>query len=104
MLVRLRSTSTPLTTVKLTFIHHSCGSNWLATENGNLGTSLNANNYYVTETNYEWDTEPNDNLGGALTQITGLLGLMTLRCHMSMTMTTILLIQIPLLTLVEKTK
>ena len=49
--------------MKLTFIHHSCGSNWLANGNGNLGAALNANNYYVTETYYGWDAEPEDNLG-----------------------------------------
>ncbi len=31
--------------------------------NGNLGAALNANNYYVTETNYGWDAEPGDDLG-----------------------------------------
>ena len=45
------------------FIHHSCGSNWLANGNGNLGSTLNANNYYVTESDYGWDAEPGDNLG-----------------------------------------
>ena len=53
----------PSSTVKLTFIHHSCGSNWLANGNGNLGADLNANNYYVTDTNYGWDAEVDDNLG-----------------------------------------
>nr|WP_280904423.1 right-handed parallel beta-helix repeat-containing protein [Methanobacterium petrolearium] len=57
------SLQSPSSTVKLTFIHHSCGSNWLADGNGNLGTALNANNYYVTDTNYGWDAEPDDNLG-----------------------------------------
>ena len=56
-------TSPPTSTVKLVFIHHSCGSNWLANGNGNLGTNLNSNNYYVTETYYEWDAEPGDDLG-----------------------------------------
>jgi uncharacterized repeat protein (TIGR02543 family) len=48
---------------KLIFIHHSCGANWLAAGNGNLGTTLNAGNFYVTESDYGWDAEPNDNLG-----------------------------------------
>ncbi len=56
-------TTHPTSLVKLVFIHHSCGGNWLANGNGNLGASLNANNYYVTETNYGWDAEPGDNLG-----------------------------------------
>lgn len=57
------NTSKPNSTVKLVFIHHSCGSNWLADGNGNLGHNLNLNNYYVTETDYGWDAEPGDNLG-----------------------------------------
>ncbi len=54
-------TSPPVETMKIVFIHHSCGSNWLAS--GGLGSALNKNNYYVTETFYEWDAEPDDNLG-----------------------------------------
>jgi len=53
----------PDTVKKIMFINHSCGSNWLANGNGNLGAALNANNYYVTESNYGWDAEPGDNLG-----------------------------------------
>nr|WP_319374367.1 CARDB domain-containing protein [uncultured Methanobacterium sp.] len=53
----------PSSPVKITFIHHSCGGNWLADGNGNLGAALNANNYYVTETDYGWDAESGDNLG-----------------------------------------
>jgi methionine-rich copper-binding protein CopC len=49
--------------VKLVFIHHSSGGNWLANGNGNLGTALNSNNYYVSETNYGWSAQPGDNLG-----------------------------------------
>jgi len=56
-------TAMPISITKLVFIHHSCGGNWLATGNGNLGTTLNNNNYYVSETNYGWDAEPGDNLG-----------------------------------------
>ena len=56
-------TAMPVSTTKLVFIHHSCGSNWLANGNGNLGTVLNSNNYYVTETNYGWDAQSGDNLG-----------------------------------------
>ncbi|MFH1361659.1 MAG: hypothetical protein ABIH69_03295, partial [bacterium] len=47
-------------TVKLCFIHHSSGGNWLHNTDdepetaGGLGASLNANNYYVTETDYAW--------------------------------------------------
>ncbi|MDY6796218.1 MAG: SdiA-regulated domain-containing protein [Actinomycetota bacterium] len=55
--------SPPSVTARLVIIHHSCGSNWLANGNGNLGTKLNGSNYYVTETDYGWDAEPGDNLG-----------------------------------------
>jgi len=46
--------SPPAETVKLSFIHHSCGSNWLADGNGNLGLVLRDNNYFVSDTNYGW--------------------------------------------------
>jgi hypothetical protein len=48
-------TSAPGSTVKLIFIHHSTGQNWLETGYGNLGQTLNANNYYVSDSNYDWD-------------------------------------------------
>jgi PKD repeat protein len=44
----------PLNPVKLIFIHHSCGQNWLADENGGLGIALRDNNYFVSDTNYDW--------------------------------------------------
>lgn len=59
------NTTPPSSTVKLVFIHHSCGGNWLADGNGNLGDELNDNNYYVTETNYGWDAEPGDDIGSS---------------------------------------
>ncbi len=34
------------------FIHHSVGEDWL--NEGGLRKALNVNNYYVTETNYDW--------------------------------------------------
>jgi len=40
--------------VKLVFIHHSCGENWLADANGGLGRALARNNYFVSDTNYGW--------------------------------------------------
>lgn len=40
--------------VRLIFIHHSCGENWLADSNGGLGIALKQNNYYVSDTNYGW--------------------------------------------------
>jgi len=44
----------PSQAVKLVFIHHSTGYNWLTNGNGNLGTALGANNYYLSETYYGW--------------------------------------------------
>jgi hypothetical protein len=38
----------------LIFIHHSTGENWLADENGGLGIALGDNNYFVSDTNYDW--------------------------------------------------
>jgi Raf kinase inhibitor-like YbhB/YbcL family protein len=51
--------SSPGSTVKLIFIHHSTGGNWLADSNteqpwGGLGTALKNNYYYVSATNYGW--------------------------------------------------
>mgnify|MGYP001123021462 CR=1 FL=1 len=44
----------PAEPVKLIFIHHSCGENWLADENGGLGIALRDANYFVSDTNYGW--------------------------------------------------
>jgi hypothetical protein len=44
------STRTP----KLIFIHHSTGENWLADWDGGLGVALRDNNYFVSDTNYDW--------------------------------------------------
>jgi hypothetical protein len=44
----------PGQTVKLIFIHHSTGENWLADDNGQLGRKLGENNYFVSDTNYGW--------------------------------------------------
>ena len=46
--------------VRLIFIHHSTGENWLSDENGGLGIALRDNNYYVSDTNYGWGP---DNIG-----------------------------------------
>ncbi|PIS31371.1 hypothetical protein COT42_01200 [Candidatus Saganbacteria bacterium CG08_land_8_20_14_0_20_45_16] len=62
-------TAAPASVVKLCFIHHSVGGNWLMNNadyveaGGDLGTALNANNYYVTETDYTWEAESGDFLG-----------------------------------------
>jgi len=49
----------PSVPVKLIFIHHSTGGNWLADPNneqpaGGLGQALMDNNYFVSATNYGW--------------------------------------------------
>lgn len=49
----------PTSPVKLIFIHHSTGGNWLADPNadgpyGGLGQALMNNNYFVSATNYRW--------------------------------------------------
>jgi hypothetical protein len=44
--------SPPTQTIKLIFIHHSCGGNWLADEHGGLGIALSDNNYFVSDTHY----------------------------------------------------
>ncbi|MFZ6030069.1 MAG: carbohydrate binding domain-containing protein [Chloroflexota bacterium] len=40
--------------VKLIFIHHSTGENWLRDGYGDLGRALAENNYFVSDTNYGW--------------------------------------------------
>jgi len=48
------NSSPPKTTIKLVFIHHSVGENWLKDSNGGLGRLLDQNNYFVSDTNYGW--------------------------------------------------
>lgn len=50
----------PASPVKLIFIHHSTGENWLADGDGGLGLALRDNNYFVSDTNYGWGP---DNIG-----------------------------------------
>jgi len=40
--------------VKLIFIHHSTGENWLRDDYGGLGLAFSQNNYFVSDTNYGW--------------------------------------------------
>ncbi|RJR42627.1 MAG: hypothetical protein C4567_07140 [Deltaproteobacteria bacterium] len=47
----------PATVVKLIFIHHSSGQNWLADDHGGLGIALRNNNCFVSDTNYGWGPE-----------------------------------------------
>jgi len=44
----------PAKPVKLIFIHHSTGENWLRDGYGDLGRTLSENNYFVSDTNYGW--------------------------------------------------
>jgi hypothetical protein len=44
----------PTQTVRLIFIHHSTGENWLRDDYGILGKTLGQNNYFVSDTNYGW--------------------------------------------------
>jgi len=52
------NTTPPQTVVKYFFAHHSTGSAWIQASCGGLGTALNANNYYVTESDYGWEPRP----------------------------------------------
>jgi hypothetical protein len=51
------NTEPPDEVVKLVFIHHSTGENWLTDGYGDLGRSLGENNYFVSDTNYGWGPE-----------------------------------------------
>ena len=44
----------PESPVKLIFIHHSTGENWLADWSGKLADKLQDNNYFISDTNYGW--------------------------------------------------
>ncbi len=44
----------PAKPIKLVFVHHSVGENWLADGHGNLGHALAKNRYFVSDTNYGW--------------------------------------------------
>jgi len=46
--------SPPGEVVRLVFIHHSTGENWLMDDYGGLGLALAENNYFVSDTNYGW--------------------------------------------------
>jgi len=47
-------TEPPPEPVRLVFIHHSVGEQWLADDGGQLGLTLMDNNYFVSDTNYGW--------------------------------------------------
>ncbi|MEI7827427.1 MAG: hypothetical protein WCI87_06510, partial [Euryarchaeota archaeon] len=46
--------SPPSAPVRLVFIHHSTGEDWLRDSHGGLGIALRNNRYYVSDTNYGW--------------------------------------------------
>ena len=46
--------SPPPAPIRLVFIHHSVGDDWLSESAGDLGSALGANNYFVSDTYYEW--------------------------------------------------
>lgn len=48
------NTASPSNPVRLIFIHHSTGENWLKDDNGGLGKALRDNKYFVSDTNYGW--------------------------------------------------
>lgn len=52
--------SPPERPVKLIFIHHSTGTNWLKDADGGLGMALRDNNYFVSDTNYDWGPVPKE--------------------------------------------
>ena len=47
--------NTRVVPIKLLFIHHSVGGNWLAHDNGGLVSELNKNKYYVNDITYGWN-------------------------------------------------
>jgi hypothetical protein len=51
---QLDNSNPPDHPVKLIFIHHSTGENWLRDDYGGLGQELSNNNYFVSDTNYGW--------------------------------------------------
>lgn len=54
ILSRLDDPKPPTKAVRLIFVHHSTGENWLSDDNGGLGLALRDNNYFVSDTNYGW--------------------------------------------------
>ena len=62
LLIAAAPHQTPEQLFKLIFIHHSCGENWLADDNGGLGLALAESNYFVSDTYYGWGP---DSIGDA---------------------------------------
>lgn len=58
--------SPPPSPVKLVFVHHSTGENWLTDGNGDLGIALRDSNWFVSDTNYGWGPEDLDAGSGTI--------------------------------------
>jgi len=69
------SITPPASTVKLVFIHHSVGENWLRDDDGGLGVALRDNGYFVSDTNYGWGPvcEDCEDCWGAIGDCTNIL-------------------------------
>ena len=52
--MQVNNPNPPAKLVKLIFIHHSTGENWLTDGYGDLGHPLAGYNYFVSDTNYGW--------------------------------------------------
>jgi len=65
----------PAEPLKLIFVHHSCGENWLSDEDGGLGIALRDNGYFVSDTNYGWGPvcEACENCWGAIGDCTDIV-------------------------------
>lgn len=50
----------PAKPVRLVFVHHSVGEDWLDDAKGGLGRALEQNNYFVSDTNYGWGPADKD--------------------------------------------
>lgn len=64
--------SPPEASLKLIFIHHSCGESWLADHAGGLGIALRDNGYFVSDTKYGWGPVC-ENCWGAIGDCTDIL-------------------------------
>lgn len=47
----------PKETVRIIFVHHSTGENWLRDDYGGLGKELDNDNFFLSDTNYGWGPE-----------------------------------------------
>lgn len=59
-------TTPPAAPVKLVFVHHSTGENWLADGSGGLGLALRDAEWFVSDTNYGWGPADADSGDGTI--------------------------------------